>query len=193
MAELLLANKADINKVSRTYGSPLMVAVEKQQTEMVQFLLGKGASPDVAGKDTLWTPLHLAAFKGSAVITMMLVDHGANIDAKDLVGKTPFMKAAFYNPDVALLLIEHEPDLDSADLDGTSCLMWAVLSRSSSLVSALLKRSINVNALDNEGKSALDFAIRDNLPEIQTELLNAGAKTGAELRPPKKVSRRKVP
>jgi hypothetical protein len=58
-------------------------------------------------------------------------------------------------------------------------------------VSEVLKRSVSVNALDDEGQSALDFAIRDELPEIEVLLRKAGAKTGVELRPGKKPARRK--
>lgn len=59
------------------------------------------------------------------------------------------------------------------------------------LVTEVLKHGVNVNILDGEGQGALDFAIRDELPEIQALLRKAGAKTGAELRPLKKSAGRK--
>ena len=188
-ARLLLKAKADVNKVSQFSGTPLAVAVGEQQTEMVQLLLENGADYDLAGKETGWTPLHVAAFEGFFESAKLLVNRGANVNAKDSGGQTPFMDAAHSpNLETAFFLIKHGADLEAAELDGTTCLMWAVMSGNDKLVSEVLKHGVNVNALDNEGQSALDFAIRDELPEIQSLLRKAGAKTGAELRPPKRAA-----
>lgn len=186
-AKLLLKAKADVNKVSRFSGSPLAVAVGKQQLEMVELLLENGAEPDLAGKETGWTPLHVAAFEGFFESAKLLVTRGANVNTRDSGGQTPFMDAAHSsNVETAFFLIERGADLKAAESDGTTCLMWAVMSENAKLVSEVLKHGVNVNALDNEGQSALNFAIRDDLPEIQALLRKAGAKTGAELLPPKK-------
>ncbi|MDP4198380.1 MAG: ankyrin repeat domain-containing protein [Bacteroidota bacterium] len=56
--------------------------------EIIRFLLGHGASPNVSDK---WggTPLHnAAAFCDSAIIALLL-QHGANKNAKDLKSETP--------------------------------------------------------------------------------------------------------
>ncbi|MBN9691389.1 MAG: ankyrin repeat domain-containing protein [Verrucomicrobia bacterium] len=192
-AKLLLNARADVNKVSRNSGTPLAVAVGEQQLEMVQLLLEHDALPDLAGKATGWTPLHVAAFEGLFQLAKRLVDCGADVNAKDSGGQTPFMDSTHSpNLETAFFLIDHGADLEAAESDGTTCLMWAVMSENAKLVTEVLKHGVNVNALDSEGQSALDFAIRDKLPEIQALLRKAGAKTGAELCPPKKTAGRKL-
>lgn len=191
-AKLLLEGKADVNKVSRFGRTPITVAVLEQHRDMVQFLLESGADPNAAGRYSGETPLHEAANLGLVELAQLLMKHGANINAKDSGGETPFMAAAFGpDQDVSFFLIERGANLETAKLDGITCLMRAVMSESAKLVTEVLKHRVDVNALDNEGQSALDFAIRDELPEIQALLRKAGAKTGAELRPPKKTAGRK--
>lgn len=190
-AKLLLESKADIDKVSQFSGTPLTVAVEEQQLNMVQFLLDSGANANVVDKKLKQTPLHVAASLGFIESAKLLIKHGANINAKDGVGQTPFMEAAFSSPEIAFMLIDNSVDLKAAQEDGTTCLMWAVISKTPKLVSEVLKHRININALNDEGKSALDLAIRDKLPEIEALLREAGAKTGGELRPTKKSAVRK--
>jgi ankyrin repeat protein len=80
-------------------------------------------------------------------------------------------------------LISKGADLSLADRSGITCLMWAVLGELTELVKEVLKRNVDVNAVDiEEHHTALDFAIRDDLGEIQRLLRQAGGKTGEELK-----------
>lgn len=190
-AKLLLVAKAGIDKLSRFGRTPLTVAVQQQQKDMVQFLLEQGADPDMAGKTDGETPLLAAVDAGSLELVKLLVKYGSDVSASDGGGTTPFMYAS-ESMEIALFLIKAGADLEAAEWDGTTSLMWAVIGENAKLVAEVLKRGVNVNALDNEGQSALDFAIRDKLPEIQALLRQAGAQTGAELRPPKKPARKRA-
>jgi ankyrin repeat protein len=195
VAKLLIAAKADVNKVSRFHGTALCLAVEKQHASMASLLLEHGANPNAAGQYSGLNPLHLAAWEGHLDLVKLLVRCGADIDAQDRSGATPFMLAVSNrHAEVALFLLACGTDLRAVDRHGITSLMWTVImSKSPELVSQVLRQKVEVNVLDNKGHSALDFAIRDELPQIQAILRKAGAKTGTELLPPKMAGKRKRP
>jgi hemoglobin len=56
-------------------------------------LLAAGASVDVPSGPTRGTPLHQAARRGYAPVAAALLDHGANIEARDGKGQTPLRRA----------------------------------------------------------------------------------------------------
>lgn len=82
LAERLLTAGADPNLRSGTGLSPLSLAIETQNTEMVRLLLAYGADVnevDLAGE----TPLLQAANTGKAPIVQVLLEHGADVAAKE--------------------------------------------------------------------------------------------------------------
>ena len=81
--ELLVTHGADVN-----LASPLSRAIERNLPYDVQFLLVNGANPDAP----IWgggTAVHMAVVKGRLEILKMLLDYGANPNAKDDAGHTP--------------------------------------------------------------------------------------------------------
>ena len=60
--------------------------------EAVQVLLAAGAEIN-ASNEADYTALHGAAFRGLNEVVEYLVDHGADIDARDFRGRTPFRLA----------------------------------------------------------------------------------------------------
>mmetsp|Transcript_102910 Transcript_102910/g.204261 ORF Transcript_102910/g.204261 Transcript_102910/m.204261 type:complete len:170 (+) Transcript_102910:117-626(+) len=72
------------------FTTALHAACELGSVEIVRALVQAGADPDVAhpGLDG-WTPLHVAAWKGSLACTEVLLECGANRKALDWYGKTP--------------------------------------------------------------------------------------------------------
>jgi len=61
--------------------------------EVARVLLAAGASVDVPSGPTRGTPLHQAARRGSVSVATALLDHGANVDARDSKGQTPLRRA----------------------------------------------------------------------------------------------------
>ena len=93
-AEALLAAGADISALGRKYGAlrlmPIHLASEEGQTDMVKFLLSRGAdvnSPTEGANRIM--PLHFAAAKGRIAVIETLVEAGADINACDFARKTP--------------------------------------------------------------------------------------------------------
>lgn len=61
-----------------------MVAAAKGRTAMVRELLSHGADPNVEDNDG-WTAILCAAKEGHSDIVMLLLEHHATIDHRDMV------------------------------------------------------------------------------------------------------------
>jgi hypothetical protein len=60
---------------------------------VARVFLAAGARVDVPSGPTRGTPLHQAARRGFAPVAAALLDHGANIEARDAKGQTPLRRA----------------------------------------------------------------------------------------------------
>ena len=106
----LESRPADLNLPEEHGLTPLDLAVqhcmddpEPRRTELVRFLLERGADPNPM-TDRVSTALHFAAQVGSADVIIMLVHKHARTDSKDERGETPRQRAArFHNEAVAAL------------------------------------------------------------------------------------------
>ena len=109
IAELLIANGADVNARTHTEHTPLHDA-SCINSETVELLLANGA--DVNAKRVHgWTPLQEAAYSGHAENAKLLIAAGSDVNAKNDDGETPLDQALEYalpeNKKVADLLRRH--------------------------------------------------------------------------------------
>jgi hypothetical protein len=61
--------------------------------EVARVLLAAGAAVEVPSGPTRGTPLHQAARRGHGTVAVALLDHGADIEARDNKGQTPLRRA----------------------------------------------------------------------------------------------------
>ncbi|XP_004866249.1 ankyrin repeat and SOCS box protein 9 [Heterocephalus glaber] len=85
--ESLVAHGANINHNISHLGTPLYVACEKQQLACAKKLLESGASVN-QGRD-LDSPLHAVARLSNGELACLLMDFGANAQARNADGKRP--------------------------------------------------------------------------------------------------------
>ncbi|SRR5579875_1538873 len=79
-------------------------------------LLAAGANVDVTSGPTRGTPLHQAARRGRAEVAAALLDHRANIEARDVKGQTPLRRAVNCRQlPVVRLLMQRGADPHSED------------------------------------------------------------------------------
>ena len=95
---LLLEHAATLND-HPTGSSALVAAVNHADSALVAFLLDRGAKlgsqpPAGTGAGAGATPLMLAADRGAAELVTLLLGRGANVNARDSRGMTPFIYAA---------------------------------------------------------------------------------------------------
>ena len=79
------------------------------------------------------TPLHWAVFYGRTSTVETLLAHGADVNSKDMEGKsTPLRMAAVIGyVDIVKLLLRHQPDLNATDWEGKTALERAEYSSDS--------------------------------------------------------------
>ncbi len=126
-AQLLVEVGANVNDADAWGVSAVTLAAHSGFTDVVVFLLNKGADPNAEGPG--FTALHEAIVRRDEKMIVALVDHGANVNtplktwtptrrsshdwnfAPELVGATPLWLAArFTQPSVMRLLLKHGAD-----------------------------------------------------------------------------------
>jgi ankyrin repeat protein len=86
------------------------------------------------------TPLHLAAMHGHAEAATLLLDDGADINARNTAGMTALHLAAKQGfSDIVKVLLSHKPDLNIKDSRGWTPLDWAEKSHHDEIASLLLE------------------------------------------------------
>ncbi len=93
--DLLLAMGADIHAVDANGGNALSEAVACSNIENVALLLEHGADFNIRITSQQYTPLMIAAMRNDVEIAEMLIDAGADINAKDAQGSSVLMWAAY--------------------------------------------------------------------------------------------------
>lgn len=119
VVELFLQLGQDPN-IDRGGGTPLMDAAANRNIELVHLLLKYGAKPDYptsAGGTALMSAV------GNTDIFKILIDHGANIHARDNYGRTVLIWAALHGTEeVVSLLCKMGADPNIKDKGGATAL-----------------------------------------------------------------------
>jgi len=124
MMELLVARGADVNRANALGERALMHAAWRGQVAAMQWLIGKGALVDSA--PMRWGPLHYAVFAGQAEAASLLLDHGADVNARSTNGSSVLMMAVYegHEPLVKQLLARGADPRVKNDR-GEGALEWA--------------------------------------------------------------------
>jgi ankyrin repeat protein len=141
----------------------------------LQGLLVQQPEPNLIDRRGGVTPLMHAAALGSIDSLKLLLDHGANVNARSAAGATALMWAAA-DPAKVQLLVERGADVKAASESGRTALLLAAMSdQSAATIRLLLARGADAKALDRDQTSTLSAAAFGNDTESVRLLLNAGA------------------
>lgn len=168
-------------------------AIDDNQQDIAQFLIRSGCDlnapkrpgPGGAGGEEArnnCTPLHLCCEWGLEQVVQTLVEHGANVNARDSDGKTPIHIAVQnqHTQIISLLLCHPNIDLSLRDKKGMSPFATALTVRNNKAAEAILERlPTAAEQFDNKGRNFLHMAIQKNdmesilfLLSIQVNLLS---------------------
>jgi ankyrin repeat protein len=202
VAEALILRKADINARAKTlddkylnadaliqqsshfYGShattvgaegmtPLQYAVSKGHTEMVKFLISKGAEVDAKDLEGM-TALICAAVHGYTEVINTLLSAGAKPDIEDKRGHTALLYvAALGNIDSVKLLLAAKANPNADKAGGLLC--WAGPLRHPGCVKLLLEAGAKPDIKQNDGQTPLLTAIERGYYDSAVLLIQHGA------------------
>lgn len=123
------------------------------------------------------SPTHVMAKAGRADLVKVLISREVDIHAADGTGTTPIMAAVFTGQaQVVKILIQHGAKTDYKDQQGANFLHWAARQGKTEVAKELVD-NIEINAKDNGGLTALDWALKNKHEEMAAFLLSRGAES----------------
>ena len=196
---LLLDRGANLEAQDRDGRTAFMFAAWGGQTETAALLLDRGANIEaqdqgsltapfaIRSGSTVWmfvtlgglTALMLAARGWHTETVALLLDHDADIEAKDNKEWTALMHAAWGgHTETVALLLDRGADIEAENISGHTALVQAVLGGHTETAALLLDRGANIEVQDSDGNTPLMWAGRHT--ETVALLLDRGANIEAQ-------------
>jgi ankyrin repeat protein len=152
----------------------ILTAAQNGYIQKVKELLDKGIYVDTHygyGR----TALIYASEQGNEALVRLLLDRGADVNAKDGGNVTALHKASYGHPSVVRLLLERGADINAEDKGERRPLINAVKNGHDEVSKILIEKGANVNIKDSDGITPLEHAIEGNQESIVRLLLAKGA------------------
>jgi ankyrin repeat protein len=198
----LATHGADVNTADKQGTTALMAAAYAGHVNAVKALVESGAAVNIKDQNGR-TALHAAALGGETQVARVLLDRGADLNAEDSAGSTALTYAAANghgefvtlvqsaglkkgadlglalaargcHSDTVAALLKAKANID-ARLQGTPAISLAAQAGCESSLRDLLAGGANVNAVDEEGTTALMEAAGLGLTPIVQLLIDRGA------------------
>jgi ankyrin repeat protein len=179
IAQMLLEKGADANS-SYDGNRALHRAVVGGSIALIQMLLDKGADLEARELVKSYTPLHLAARYAVHEVVSLLLDRGANINAKAADEDTPLHLAAKHaRLEVARLLLDKGANIEAKAAYGYTPLHLAAKQGFHQNARLLLDRGANINAKAADEDTPLHLAVKYGF-WVAPLLLDKGASINAK-------------
>ena len=207
-AQQLLPSIDNINAFVGSNSTPLMLAVESRDVNMVRFLLDNGADVACCNRRNRTVLHHAASFENNVAVLRLLIERGAHvnslaysygempIDLADGLANFRCLLEAGADPERALVaaagnqhndivdeLVERGVDVDARDHGDWTALLLAIVLNASTRCLHLLAYGANVTPCTNDCNwSSLCFAAYDGYDAACALLFAAGADVNAACR-----------
>lgn len=152
-------------------------AIMKGDTGRMKMLLAWGASPNWINKTRPWSPLQLAINRKDIDQVKILLDHGANVNAKTIIDFVPLSRAVIKaDKNMCALLISRGADVNATNSSGDSPLFFAIRDDHEDICDLLISKGADVNIKDKHGYTPLKLSKMLKRENITKLLVAHGAK-----------------
>lgn len=181
----LIAAGCCVDEIDHANRTPLMNAVSYNYLDIARALLDSGARTDVHsgrfGDDG--TALHIAARDGSVDMVALLLDGGADVNAREACGATPLHWAVSVEnmgrESVVELLLDRGAEIDTPrKQDGETALKMAINKGDMRMFEILLERGAGIEVRGRLNETPLMTAAAHGMMNMVRILLGMGAKVG---------------
>ncbi|KAM9198587.1 transient receptor potential cation channel subfamily A member 1 [Dugong dugon] len=171
------SRQCHINFVDKGKHSPLHMAVQSGDLEMIKMCLDNGAKIDLQEKGKC-TALHFAATQGAMEIVKLMISFYSGdsdiVNAVDGNQETLLHRVSLFDHyELADYLISMGADINSIDSEGRSPLLLATASASWNIVNLLLSKGAQVDVKDHLGRNFLHLTVqqRYGLKNLRPEFM----------------------
>ncbi|KAI8514592.1 Unconventional myosin-XVI [Branchiostoma belcheri] len=155
-------------------------AVREGDVQTVRRELQAGRDVNQGSNGDDMTALHVASWYGQTGVVKLLIQHGADVGARDEDGETALHWASRNGQTgVVKLLIQHGADVGARDKYGRTALHLASLYGQTGVAELLIQHGADVRASNEDGMTALHLASGNGQTGVVELLIKHGADVGA--------------
>ncbi len=157
--------------------TPLIIACQHGYLDIARLLLDSGANIDLKCNEGC-TPLFNACANNHTNIVRLLVERGADINLGNITMEENPLSISIDNKNIPIIkILINQPTINLNQIENLYCpyLFQAIVWDNFEIMDLLLNAGADVNIVDNNGETPIEFAIKDNKFEIIQELLLHGA------------------
>ncbi|CAG5136562.1 unnamed protein product [Candidula unifasciata] len=182
IVKLLLDHGADLSVRDSKGNTVLLIAAENESTENINYLLQHREVREIINvrNHQGLTALMISTRKFNHPAVKALIDHGADVNIKDVAGNTALLLAVYWHRqslETLTTLIDADSDVNCQNGSGHSPLMLTALASWTDALILLVDSGAEVNAVSGKNETALSLTLKkfNPRPSCVKYLLDHGA------------------